>query len=308
MLERVLVPLDGSALAESILPAFYPILRCARSEVLLVHASPEAGEKAREGSPESQKASDYLQTVVTNLPALHIAAQPCIRQGPAVRAILNVGTEEEASLIARAGHGEASPDELTLGPVTQRLFLETPQPVVAMHPIVSPPGEAPTTISYLSYDSILVPLDGTPASKAALPLAWEIAHLMGSRLELLRVVERVGEAERHIPPEDMPAEGPAFEPVSLDERQAQRELEDLALRTSRSGVPSIAIIEKGQPAEAILSVARAHGTGLIVMATRARPEISRYLLGSVAPRIMREAKIPVLAIGSREAAGPAKNQ
>lgn len=301
MLERVLIPLDGSPLSEAILPPLLPILRRARSEVLLMHAipRPEADEPAVPDEWRT-RANGYLQTVVANLSERGIDAHPFLRTGPAVRAIMDVARDEEVTMVALSTHGEFTPQEMSLGPVTQRLLRECPRPVVAMHPSVPPPGEASVEAGNLSYDSILVPLDGSWASRAALPLAWEIAHLVGARLELLRVVERVGEAERSVPPEDAPVEEQGSEPEAIDERQARRDLDDLAERASHSGVPTVSIVEKGRPSEVILSVARGHDTSLIVMATRARPEISRFLLGSVAPRIMREAKIPVLAIGSPE--------
>ena len=140
---------------------------------------------------------------------------------------------------------------------------------------------------------ILVPLDGSPFSEYALPLAVELARLQGAELHLVR---------SHLPIALMPTPGdfslPAYEPAWDEEsRQASREyLEERASRIRESGVAARAILLDGRAARAIEEHIKAEGVTLVVTTTHGRGGISRVVQGSVVDDLMRLVNIPVLTL------------
>jgi nucleotide-binding universal stress UspA family protein len=138
------------------------------------------------------------------------------------------------------------------------------------------------------FKKILVPLDGSRVAEAVLPHATELARLHDGEVVLLRVelasnygTEMVTEAERQ-----------AVE-------EARRYLTDVAasLREARVRV-STAVVPYGYAPEQILAQANLTGADLIAMATHGRTGVGRWMLGSVAEKVLRAAVTPVLLVRS----------
>ena len=154
------------------------------------------------------------------------------------------------------------------------------------------------------YRKILVPLDGSPLAEAALPHALSMAQSYGAELVLLRV------PVPHVAPRP-PTIGEMLPDAmeQYDEQLYQRikdYLDHLAARLHESGVPVSTDLRYGDVAEAILDYAEEVDADLIVMSTHGRTGVARWLLGSVANKIVQGAACPVLLIRSSEhAARPA---
>jgi nucleotide-binding universal stress UspA family protein len=154
------------------------------------------------------------------------------------------------------------------------------------------------------YRSILVPLDRSPLSEQALPLALAIARRAEARLDLVVI-------HAHYDLEDTHACWAPFDrPVDAEwMRREQDYLDATAKRlASTSPVPGTTALLAGSNllaefvADGILERAQACGTDLIVTATRARGFLDRLGYGSVADQLVRRASVPVLVLPPREAA------
>jgi nucleotide-binding universal stress UspA family protein len=77
---------------------------------------------------------------------------------------------------------------------------------------------------------------------------------------------------------------------------AQAYLEDLAVSVKEQGIPVQVATMKGHPHKAIVQFAEANQVDLIVISTRGHSGLSRWLMGSVADRVLRGAKVPVLLV------------
>src|SRR6516162_5445884 len=110
MIERIVVPLDGSATAETILPQVRRILRRAGSEITLVRAivPPLAEDAMTMTAAEARldQARNYVSGVERRLKETGVRVKSVTRVGAAAGVILDVAREERASLIAMATHGE----------------------------------------------------------------------------------------------------------------------------------------------------------------------------------------------------------
>src|SRR5690606_20494581 len=139
------------------------------------------------------------------------------------------------------------------------------------------------------YKRIMVPLDGSPFSERALPLAVALAHRSGAELRLVHVL--------------VPLANKAF---LESERSEQEYLERLAQKiTEESGVRATAVRLVGRQAVGELSYYSAEeGIDLVVMATHGWGGLQRAWLGSVTDGLVREARVPVLAFRPRKKDAP----
>jgi nucleotide-binding universal stress UspA family protein len=169
LLERVLIPLDGSASTESVVSLLEPVLRMSGSEVFLVRAiSPEDPRSSVE------EAERYLQGIADRFQSEGLCAHTLVGIGLPSEIIESHAACEEISMIAMSVPGSG------VGPVTERLLRGSAKTVLALRP-----GPAPS----LSRKTILAPLDGSEASRRSLPLALELAGVMNDRVILMRVIE-----------------------------------------------------------------------------------------------------------------------
>lgn len=141
------------------------------------------------------------------------------------------------------------------------------------------------------YTRILVPLDGSELAEIALPHAVAVAKQSGAAVRLLRVLPT-------LPPAVLP------EGAYLDWEQIQRDavaearsyLEQVRGRLAAEGLDVATELRTGEAADVVIETARELGADLIVMATHGRSGLGRWVLGSVADRVVRAAHVPVLLI------------
>src|SRR5579863_1357594 len=144
----------------------------------------------------------------------------------------------------------------------------------------------------LMLNRILVPLDGSPQAESALPLAARLARGTGGEVVLVRAIRALAEVEMGV----VSAEGwaPAADPKERDEATAY--LNEVADRAALRDLDVKTVVATGPAAAAILQVASKQGIELIVMTSREREGLARWLLGSVARQVVREATVPALVL------------
>lgn len=142
------------------------------------------------------------------------------------------------------------------------------------------------------YSKIVVPLDGSKLAEEALEHARALAHCLGSEVVLMRVMA--------YPNYDYMVTDPELSAGLRDEMEAEacNYLEPLAQALQDEGlrVCAEAVIATGPIADAIIAFTHEKGGELVVMSTHGRTGPSRWLLGSVADRVVRGAGVPVLMV------------
>ena len=147
------------------------------------------------------------------------------------------------------------------------------------------------------YTGILVPLDGSKTAEKVLPFARFLARRLKLPVELLEVID-VAEIGRRILPAKAKFVDTALETI---ERNSAKYLNTIA-GTFAEGVVVNCTVVKGTPAEAIVDKAAAEKASLINMATHGHSGIDRWLLGSVAEKVLRSTINPLLLIRAAEEA------
>ena len=149
---------------------------------------------------------------------------------------------------------------------------------------------------------ILVPVDFSPSSLAALEMALELAAQFRASFELLHVWE----PPPIYGPDALVAGGMSLyaEIEEYSSRAAKKEMESLVARLQQRGFSDLRThVERGVPAPWILDTARKGGFDMIVMGTHGRTGVSRFLMGSVAEKVVRLAQVPVLTVRQPDEAG-----
>ena len=143
------------------------------------------------------------------------------------------------------------------------------------------------------YKRVLLPLDGSPLAEQALPHAIAQASHSQAELILLRVIEPYtrGTGLSLADHERIRQQAKAW---------AREYLEPIAADVQQQGIPSRAVTVDGHPHVEIAQFAETHEVDLIVMSTRGQSGLSRWLMGSVADRVVRGAAVPVLLVRARQ--------
>jgi nucleotide-binding universal stress UspA family protein len=268
MLEKILVPLDGSPLAERILVHVRRLLHVKDGRVLLAHVVPIDAPPA-----EVEDARARLERLRAELAAqgAMVEARVVSSAEPVADALLGLAREWGPGLIALSTHGRGGVSRLVRGSIAEELLRRSSDPVLVANPRAFEADEA-------RIRRILVPLDGSETSAAILPAASALARVYGSEVVLLHALEVVLGS----------LDFPIFEAVD----EAQRMLARMARRVE--SVPVRTRVVQGAAAMVIFGVAIQENADLIAMTTHGRTGLSRLALGSVAEEIARASPCPLL--------------
>jgi nucleotide-binding universal stress UspA family protein len=143
------------------------------------------------------------------------------------------------------------------------------------------------------YKHILVPLDGSKLAEQALPHAVAQAEKFGAEVVLVKVLQPLSE-----PILSAPAAVRAAEEASA--RLLREYLDGVAARLQEQGIAVQVALLGGKPYVEIIRFAEENEIDLIVMSTRGHSGLSRWLLGSVADRVVRGATVPLLLVQCKQ--------
>ena len=147
------------------------------------------------------------------------------------------------------------------------------------------------------WKTILVPHDFSSSANHAVAIARDEAKVHGAKLILLHVIDLPGQLK----PETVIVPDATGAPINIKDyavQQAEAHLADLAARVAKDGVTATTFIRLGKPEEEIVKFATENNVDLIAMGTHGRTGLAHMLVGSVAERVVRTSKVPVLTIRS----------
>lgn len=301
----ILVPLDGSAVAEQVLPFVrqLALLLCARVHLLVVitnaqkqhliaHVAAAPSEAAgryetdwhwerRANMQLAQAAEAYLDNQAQALRAAGLEVTFEVTSGEPAERIVDVAMNEPQALIAMTTHGYSGLRRWTLGSVADKVIQATRTPIFLVRATTQP------TTSPQSLRHILVALDGSALAEQALPLAIELAVGAHAELVLLQAVPELLPMHRPSPTIDFPAPGHA---------QALQHLHGIAERWHACEIAILPMVASGEPAQAIVDTAANEHANLIVMATHSSSGVRRWALGSVADKVLHISTTPLLLV------------
>jgi len=277
-MKRMLVPLDGSPLAEAIIPVAEEWAREEEAELILLRAVLAHHEMSDDPVEAKARAvaegESYLNEVAERLKRRGLKrVRWNVRYDEPVTAIAGAVAREDGDLIAMATHGRSGLSRLLLGSVAEAVVRSARVPVLLIR------GQS--AWEPWVHGKILVPLDGSETAEAVLPLVERLAGPRALTVSLLQIIER---APFRL--EDMM--------VSVRSEEAEQYLAKIAAPLQARGLRVRWVVGFGGAAETIVASAGEERVDLIAMATHGRSGLGRLFFGSVAERVVRSATTPVL--------------
>ena len=184
MFKKLLVPLDGSELAEGILPYVTQLANESGSPIVLVSVV-DAADRTETAAFILKR---YLEDVEDRLAAQEVEAESVVTVGRPAEQILRVAEREECDLIAMATHGRSAIGRGIFGSVTDKVMRASRLPTLA----VAPERAARDGQPGVAVSTIVVPLDGSDLAETALPYAEELARELSLTVMLVRVIDTGG--------------------------------------------------------------------------------------------------------------------
>jgi nucleotide-binding universal stress UspA family protein len=293
-MKTMLVPLDGSPLSEMVLPIVTALAGGGRYSVTLLSVwEVLPGEVANVGERHVRELRKqgmgcfraYLGSIAETLAKQGIEVNTEVCSGHPAAEILAASGTLKPDIVAMASKGRGGEETYgRRGSVAEKILHASALPVLVLGPHLL--ESWPTT--EVGVNSILVPLDGSGASEAALPKAVEIAGETGAQVSLLWVVPP-------IPTHALVGSSEAYSP-KIDERRQRAALD--YLKDVQRHYPEIlrgVFVERGQPRQEIRRFIEQQGIDLVVMASRSRYDSQQWRLGGVADAVI-ESKAPVLLV------------
>lgn len=299
LFRSILVPLDGSGLAEQALPFALAIAERGRSKIklVLVHEPPttilgpeDAELYARVEVAALRAEREYLKGVIQRFRGgTAQALSSAVLKGKVAGTLARYASETRADLVVMTTHGRGGIRRVWLGSVADQLVRTLEVPILLVRARDQDAGSSPVDVR-----EILVPLDGSPLAEAALEPAAALARLWDAEVSLVQVV-----------PPAILAPDPALPlPTGYDDRLTtmRRELaedymHDMAEHLQARGVKATGTaVIGGGTADTLLDLASPDRVGLLALATHGRGGARRLVLGSVADKLVRAAEVPVLVV------------
>jgi len=284
MYERILVPLDGSELAEGALPYAEGIAKRMRSELVLITVCASCDGLER-------PLRVYVDKKAEELSSSGVRAHSLLVEGDAASEILNSAENNCIGLIIISAHGLSGVSRWALGSIANKVVQESHIPTLLIKP-----SESETASADKQLRSILVSLDGSDFAEAIIPYVEVLAQGMDSEVALLRVVE----------PVKLPRLDSYGHWVDLDkyekeisaeaEREAKRYLSERERALQRKGVKVTSASLPGNPPQTILQYAEDSSVSLIALSTHGFSGITRWAYGGVASRVIESSSRPVLLV------------
>lgn len=281
--QKVLIPLDGSDLAERALPYAKTIAESKGSEVILFTVSTTSGERL------DRPMKAYLDLNAKELKSQGVKASTAIAYGSVADEIIEFADKSKVDLLIISTHGYSGIKRWMLGSVARKVLYGTCAPVFLVK------SKAPE-VSEVKFKKVLLALDGSPFSETSIPYVEELMRETEGEIILLRVCE-----PPVIPSDRSPAIKPSWEEyrdmlMAKVQEQALEYLVRIKASFEERGMKVRSQILLGKAIESIIQVAQDESVNLIAVTTHGRTGISRWVYGSVANRIAEESWQPVLLI------------
>lgn len=308
MFRQLLVPLDGSTLAEQALPIAARLAQESggRVDIVMVHRAGVIPEDSASDAVTQQLTSedDYLERTAFDLStSFTIPTTHAWFRGDAAQTIAARATDINADLIVLTSHGRTGFRRAWLGSVADELIRTTDKPVLLLR---SQSRKTDRIGSPELFERVLVLHDGSDASRQILPAVNSLCSCADSTVVLLRVVQPLPLATAPIGVPagaldvGIPAAFAVVEDIAATEQSrslAEKDLEGVAANLRQSGLKKVEthVVVDDSVATRVADFAAQNNIDAVAMCTHGRGA-SRLLYGSIADKILRDTHLPILVL------------
>lgn len=300
IIRSLLLPLDGSDLAENALPAagYFAHLECA--SVTLIHVIEKGARNRVHDSrhlTQSQEAKRYLKEAAAHYLPEDMTVKRHVHEAAVrnvARSIVEHSLELKSDLIILCAHGRGGARDWLIGNIAQQVISRGPTPVMLLRPKAPPAPGSPYSIR-----SILLPLDGVPEHERSASMAEEIAGKSGASIHLTMVVPTPETLAGELAAAGRLLPGSTAALLDLTEEGARNYLDRERERMEKTGISVTAQVLRGDPAGELAELANHRKDDLIVLGTHGKAGSTAFWNRSVAARVLGKIEIPALLIPVR---------
>jgi nucleotide-binding universal stress UspA family protein len=289
MFRRLLVPLDGSRLAEAALPAARFLAARSGARVVLLHAVERSAPATVHGDSHlksAEEAESYLERIARESFPPEVAVEWHVHRrqiADVAHSLADHADELEPDLILMVSHGPRRLPQRLFGTIAQQVIQRTITPVLLLHAGVNSPAGQPEVPPFRQ---VVLPLDGTPAHEAALPLALEIAAICGAPVRMVMVVPTPGTLEGSTAAVGQLLPAATSELLNQAERSGVDYLARQVQRAQAAGVRAAATIARGHPADVLRQTIVESGADLVALGTHGTAGAQAFWSGSIGQRLL----------------------
>jgi len=295
MPNHILVPLDGSHLAECVLPHAAAIARAFESQVTLLRvlAPTSPAGRVRPVDPldwhiAKTEAQTYLDKWTTRLWEAGTRADNALVEGSVAERIIEFAHTHDVNLLILSSHGQSGLSGWNVSSIVQKVILRAYMPMMIVR------AYRPVThdLTGLRYQRLLVPLDGSQRAECALPPAITLARSHEARLLLAHVAHR---------PEMLRRAPPVREDVELADRITKRNQVKASKYLEKIQTPPSLEIQtrlliNASAAAALHELIAEENVDLVVLSAHGHSGGTKWPYGSVALNLVTYGTSPLLIV------------
>lgn len=298
MFKKILVPLDGSELAERALEPALTLAQQVHGEVIVMSVPVLqhmfVTEPAGYGFLLPEQSVDqsrhellaYLQGVQKRCAHPNVTVHHLIEEGDEATVIVEAAAAHHIDLIVMSTHGRTGFTRWMLGSVTEKVLREAQCPVLVIR------NDQP-------FQRLVITLDGSELAEQAVAPGLEIAHNLGCQATLFRVVPPLDVDPHLISSLDKLENGFGDRLREDSYNRAQDYLRQVALKFADTYPHPTTEVWGGEPSRTIVDFAEARHINLVVMATHGRTGFQRWVHGSIMEKVLRTAPCAMLVVRPR---------
>lgn len=296
MLNRLLIPLDGSSLAECVLPHATAIARAFHAQITLVYVleQPSASLRLPKADPldwylKKSAASQYLDDLQSRLTQdMHLSVDAILEEGNTVDKVVELVHVTQADLLILSGYGEAGINQAGVSSIAHQIL----QRVRISTLLVRANEPADPFADDLRYHRVLIPLDGSQRAGSALTIASAFAEAYHPELMLVHVV-RKPEMARHMPLSQ--------EDEELIQRVIDCNREEITryLKQTQAHLPAntqTRVLISDNIAATVQTVSEEEQVDLLVLSAHGYSGEARWPYGSITNRFITDGTTPLLIV------------
>lgn len=300
MFNNILVPLDGSKLAETALHPAESLSRTLGAPITLLHIIEKDAPQAVHSDhhlTQVGEAENYLKSIASEASSegltvnIHVHS---IQEKDVAASIIQHATQEfNPDLIVMCAHGKGGIRDFVFGNIAQQVLSGVLTPLLLIQP-------AAAEKKLFSVRRILVPLDNESRHDEGLYYAMGLAKAYQAELYLLTVIPTYSTLAGHEAAVSnmLPTTSLAF--LEIQEDNAKEHLQAHLLEIKNAGLEARAEIGRGDPAEVIASTATRVNADIILLSTHRKTGMEAFWARSVAPSVIRKTHTPMLLIPLKE--------
>ena len=298
MFDPILVPLDGSLLAECVLPHVSAIARAFNSRVMLLRGLDrnQAAEKAQlfdllNWQINKTGAKLYLDKTSTRLQKSGLRVEVTIMEGLVAESIADFAQSQGMKLIILSSHGRSGLSQWGISSVTQKIIFSAPTSLL----IIRAHQPTASDLDERLYTRIMVPLDGSRRAENVLPMVTVLARFHQSRIHLVHVV-RAPEMARQMPlaREDVDLSNRV---ITRNREEAIRYLDQVRLHSALEGIDvETHLLTGDNAASALHEFADQEHIDLVALSAHGYSGNNRWPYGSMVDNFILYSKVPLIIV------------